>query len=30
MSDLIHHVTDDSFEQDVLKADTPVLVDYWA
>lgn len=30
MSDLIHHVTDDSFEQDVLKADGPVLVDYWA
>ncbi|OWY37321.1 thioredoxin [Xenophilus sp. AP218F] len=30
MSDLIHHVTDDSFEQDVLKADCPVLVDYWA
>lgn len=23
-------VTDDSFEQDVLKADTPVLVDFWA
>ena len=30
MSDLILHVTDDSFEQDVLKADVPVLVDYWA
>ncbi len=30
MSDLIHHVTDDSFEQDVLKAEGPVLVDYWA
>jgi thioredoxin 1 len=30
MSDLIHHVTDDSFEQDVLKAQGPVLVDYWA
>ncbi|KZE25956.1 thioredoxin [Crenobacter luteus] len=30
MSDLILHVTDDSFEQDVLKADGPVLVDYWA
>jgi thioredoxin 1 len=26
----IKHVSDDSFEQDVLKADTPVLVDYWA
>ncbi|KJS38930.1 MAG: thioredoxin [Rhodospirillaceae bacterium BRH_c57] len=23
-------VTDDSFEQDVLKADMPVLVDFWA
>ncbi len=23
-------VTDDSFEADVLKADTPVLVDFWA
>ncbi|MDC7718549.1 thioredoxin TrxA [Vogesella sp. DC21W] len=30
MSDLILHVTDDSFEQQVLKADAPVLVDYWA
>jgi len=30
MSDLILHVTDDSFEQQVLNADTPVLVDYWA
>lgn len=30
MSDLIKHVTADSFEADVLKADKPVLVDYWA
>lgn len=30
MSDLIHHVTDQSFEPEVLKADTAVLVDYWA
>jgi thioredoxin 1 len=30
MSDLILHVTDNSFEQDVLHADIPVLVDYWA
>lgn len=30
MSDLILHVTDDSFEQEVLKAAAPVLVDYWA
>ena len=26
----IHHVTDDTFDPEVLKADTPVLVDYWA
>ncbi|QEL54610.1 thioredoxin TrxA [Chromobacterium paludis] len=26
----IRHITDDSFEQDVLKAGLPVLVDYWA
>lgn len=30
MSDLIAHVTDDSFESDVLKSNEPVLVDYWA
>ena len=30
MSDKIVHVTDGSFEEDVLKADEPVLVDYWA
>ena len=30
MSDLIVHVTDSSFEDEVLKSDTPVLVDYWA
>jgi thioredoxin 1 len=29
-SDLIKHVTDESFHSDVLSADTPVLVDYWA
>ena len=29
-SDLIKHVTDDSFGTDVLKSDKPVLVDYWA
>ncbi len=29
MSD-ITHVTDDSFESDVLKSEVPVLVDYWA
>ena len=30
MSEHIHHVTDDSFDTDVLKSDEPVLVDYWA
>lgn len=30
MSDKIKHVTDASFEQDVLKADGPVLLDFWA
>ena len=30
MSDTIVHVSDDSFEQDVLSSDKPVLVDYWA
>ena len=29
-SELIKHVTDQSFDGDVLKSDTPVLVDYWA
>ncbi|NIF17201.1 thioredoxin TrxA [Pantoea sp. Cy-639] len=29
-SDLIKHVTDASFEADVLKAEGAVLVDYWA
>jgi thioredoxin 1 len=26
----IEHVTDDSFEPQVLQSDVPVLVDYWA
>jgi thioredoxin 1 len=26
----IKHVTDDSFEPEVLKSEVPVLVDYWA
>ena len=30
MSDKITHVTDDSFAQEVLQANGPVLVDYWA
>jgi thioredoxin 1 len=29
-SDLIKHITDASFEADVLQSGTPVLVDYWA
>lgn len=30
MSDLIKHISDASFEADVLKSDLPVLVDFWA
>lgn len=30
MSDNIKHVTDASFQQDVLESDAPVLVDFWA
>ena len=29
MSEVIH-VSDDTFEQEVLKSDKPVLLDYWA
>jgi thioredoxin 1 len=29
-SDLIKHVSDASFDSDVLKSNQPVLVDYWA
>ena len=29
-SDLIKHVSDTSFQADVLSAQTPVLVDFWA
>ncbi len=30
MSENIKHITDSSFEADVLKSDKPVLVDFWA
>ena len=30
MSDHIHHITDDSFDPEVLQSQLPVLVDYWA
>ncbi len=30
MSEQIVHITDDTFEAEVLKAEQPVLVDYWA
>jgi thioredoxin 1 len=30
MSENIKHITDASFEADVLKSDKPVLVDFWA
>ncbi|VDZ85431.1 Thioredoxin-1 [Kluyvera intermedia] len=30
MSDKIIHLTDDSFDTDVLKADGLTLVDFWA
>jgi thioredoxin 1 len=30
MSEMIQHTSDASFDADVLKADKPVLVDYWA
>ena len=30
MNDKVHHVTDASFEADVLNSSMPVLVDFWA
>jgi thioredoxin 1 len=30
VSENIVHITDDSFEEQVLQSQTPVLVDYWA
>ena len=30
MNENVKHVTDASFDSEVLKAGTPVLVDYWA
>ena len=30
MSDNIIHISDDSFEQEVLQSEKPVLIDYWA
>lgn len=30
MSEHIHYITDDGFESEVLQAEHPVLVDFWA
>jgi thiol-disulfide isomerase/thioredoxin len=30
MSEMIKHVSDNTFDQDVLKSSNPVLVDFWA
>lgn len=30
MSETIHHISDATFEAEVIKSDRPVLIDYWA
>jgi thioredoxin 1 len=30
MAENVHEFTDDNFDSEVLKSDTPVLVDFWA
>lgn len=30
MAENVLHVTDDQFEQEIIKSETPVLVDFWA
>jgi thioredoxin 1 len=30
MSELIHHITDDTFKAEVLECQQPVLLDFWA
>lgn len=30
MSSLIHAISDDSFEKEVIESDVPVIVDFWA
>jgi len=30
MNQHVHHITDATFEKEVLESSTPVLVDYWA
>ncbi len=30
MSDLVLHTSDSTFEQDIIKAELPVLLDFWA
>ena len=30
MSELIHYITDDSFDAEVLQSQSPVLLDFWA